>query len=418
MASVSRVRQRVRMKPSTLPALPDEVGSKISSYFPPIEVHNPRELELLLRVYPFDYVAVEVKDIWLFGSSVRTDCYSRVVEQFEAKLKEVVIDVFYDKWHDFVDKLLKMNLECLTLGVYVDNTTRHGLAHFVQACCQSNNKRHFIELEYFCSPSDVATNADVARLLREDAVLLDLVLKNALVPIAKSSFFSELQGPNSSSLRHLRLENCVLGSPEATLLSNAVASNSSLVTLYVRSASFTDTQITVLGEGLACNKGLLSFTGLFFGGGEAGAEAFARAMARNNKIESLSFEGASLQTGGATAFADLLRTNRSLRLLSLNYCRIGLDGCRLIVDAIEDNTTLEELHLVLCGIASTDKARLLEMPRDWAYVETGCGNDVKSPELSRRMLWRPQRSRLGIIYREHSWWRAEDIVQHEILEKL
>jgi NAD(P)-dependent dehydrogenase (short-subunit alcohol dehydrogenase family) len=212
----------------------------------------------------------------------------------------------------------------------------------------------------------------LARALRGDDAVRGLWLKRNGIGPAGARELASMLGDNRT-LRTLDLVSNRLGPAGVAAIADALAGgNRSLEALYV-----CDNVVGVAGEALVRLLAAPGLRALFAGGnalGNAGALAFAPALASNSTLETLSLSSNGIGTRGLAALLAALRDHPTLRSLELGYLRsteaiggmanyLGDEGAELLASWLRDGARLCSLdlsgsHLGVAGAARVAEAAL------------------------------------------------------------
>ena len=151
-----------------------------------------------------------------------------------------------------------------------------------------------------------------------------------------------------------------IGNPGATALGRALASNSSLVAVFLEDCGIGATGSSAIADALDTNACLadINFAGNKIG--DAGATALGRALASNSSMVEISLEGCRIGSSGSSAIADALETNIRLKSLCLSENDIGDAGAKALAHVLASTASLESLHLADCSIGDNGMAALIE----------------------------------------------------------
>ena len=402
-----------RIEPSErchLYALPIELAQKISNCLLPIEVRTADELSTLMETYPLQYLAVHVRHL---NDPSWRGAFTHVPEM----LKEVVVgSASYLLHGETVDLLLQLQLECLSMDIMDLDDSNFKL--LVDKCCESPNKHHAFCFSFKNRGSDeehrVLLDSQIVRLMRDDKALLSLKFgfDKLTLDFTQSGLLCTRSELAASTLQHLSIYSEFSSSDHFEALSNALARNCSLVTLYLRLMGSYRSGLALLADGIADNTVLLSLQLFYYhecSHGDTDVQSLANALARNQTLETLVVQGveckdeeSAIKT--ASAIGNMLKVNRALVLLDLSRCYFRKVGCRKIVNAVEQNESLEALCLYSCGLTDPDKERLRRRSKSHNKNEVSCH--------VAQVFWDWHNLTTSNIYRAHQWRLAGDKTRH------
>ncbi|KAK5809404.1 hypothetical protein F5H01DRAFT_381781 [Linnemannia elongata] len=147
---------------------------------------------------------------------------------------------------------------------------------------------------------------------------------------------------------------------EFVILAEALKTNSTLTTLYLRHSSIGSDGAKTLAEALKTNSALTTFDLYNNSIGDDGAKALAEALKTNSALTTLSLQGNSIGSDGAKALAEALKINSALTTLGLYNNSIGSDGTKALAEALKTNSTLTALDLYNNSIGSDGAKALAE----------------------------------------------------------
>ncbi|KAE9041465.1 hypothetical protein PR002_g4448 [Phytophthora rubi] len=131
---------------------------------------------------------------------------------------------------------------------------------------------------------------------------------------------------NSGALVKLRLNNCQIADAGAILLASGMRLTKTLQLLDLSNEE------SVYGKKESLHNEI----------GNAGVQAIALALKRNQTVTRIDLSGNPIEAAGALAFAEMLETNRSLQHLQLDRTLIR-DGAEPLIDAFERSMGLKQL---------------------------------------------------------------------------
>ena len=149
----------------------------------------------------------------------------------------------------------------------------------------------------------------------------------------------------NTSLTTLDLLYNTIGAEGATSLSQALAVNTSLTTLNLHHNSIGDAAATSLTQALAVNTSLATLDLSWNSISDAGATSLSQALAVNTSLTTLHFSRNSIGDAGATSLSQALAVNSSLTTLDLSRNSIGDAGATSLSQALAVNTSLTTLDL-------------------------------------------------------------------------
>ena len=390
--------KRARGNSCVLTGLPVDLAQKVSTFLLPFRVAQGSDLTALVQSYPVKYLSVEMK----WNNETDLDGILEGLRTAPGKLKEVAVTcVSYEPGNqETIDKLLQLKLNCFAL--YFKHLSSTGFPRFVQNCCQSHNKRHFLNFKFgTCEADRIGTG--LVKLLREDEALV-LLDAFCYTTSDEDRCLRGLQSPVSMSLQHLRLSGVRFCLNEATALSTALASNCRLLTLEISLERVGSREFEVLGKGIARSHTLSSFSLSSDIALALPIDKFASSLTSNRTLESLMFENVEIGKKAGIALSKLLQVNNSLRLLWLIGCGIGPLGCHCIVDSILQNNCLEDVCLTGCGIAEVDHLRLCNLERSPWRVPKATRKIYYYETLPSKVLWVRDTGSVGLQFRLHELW--------------
>lgn len=244
--------------------------------------------------------------------------------------------------------------------------------------------------------------------------LLDLsgcdLLADACKPIA------DMLATNTP-LRHLILQENILGDFGASLLGPGLACNSSLETLDLKANHMTSEGCGRLAEALQSPYSRVQSLSLSENAiSDAGAAALGD-MLRNNKHASiLNVDACMISDVGIGALCRGLRSNSALKELNVsnNWCKEG----GVVADMLSTNTTLESLDLSSCHVTDCTLAALLRSLKEGSnktlkrlFLSFNAFGNAGAKFIADMMLGGSRLSTLSVQFNAFDGTGLRDIVQ-------
>ncbi|KAG0077399.1 hypothetical protein BGZ93_003712, partial [Podila epicladia] len=131
----------------------------------------------------------------------------------------------------------------------------------------------------------------------------------------------------------------------AQALSEALKTNSTLVTLELRGNMLGDDGAQALSEALKANSSLATLDLRDNEIGSNGAQALSEALKANSTMTTLKLGNNEIGDNGALALSEALKTNSTLTTLDLGSNSIGPDGAKALSEALKTNSTMATVEL-------------------------------------------------------------------------
>ena len=163
---------------------------------------------------------------------------------------------------------------------------------------------------------------------------------------------------NDPKLTYLNLYGKNIDDDRATVLAQALETNTTLQTLHLHSNNIGDDGAKALAKALETNTTLRTLDLNCNKIGADGAKALAKALETNKTLQTLYLWSNKIGADGAKALAKALETNTTLQTLKLDNNNVGADGAKALAKALETNTTLQTLYLYSNNIGA-DGAKAL-----------------------------------------------------------
>ena len=146
------------------------------------------------------------------------------------------------------------------------------------------------------------------------------------------------------------MDELILSASQVRVLCQALTSSTACTRLYLSRRSLKDEDGAAIGQVLLLNKSIRSMALERNRFGPKTMESFARGIANNRWMESLSFESSDITSGGQgieefTLFISATAGNTSLRHLNLAKCGLDERCGALILDCVRRNATLTQVVL-------------------------------------------------------------------------
>jgi hypothetical protein len=165
------------------------------------------------------------------------------------------------------------------------------------------------------------------------------------------------------------------GDEDAVELGEALAGNTTLHSLYLKSGNLGEVGMRGIAEML---KTITTLTNLGLKDirvSDVGAKIMANGIVSNSYLTSLTLSDCGIGANGARDFANSLKTNTSLTELRFDHNKIGDAGAAALVDAL--NSSLTALNLSNCGIGANgarDIANSLKTKTSLTVLTLGFNN--------------------------------------------
>lgn len=193
------------------------------------------------------------------------------------------------------------------------------------------------------------------------AALETLQMADAGITGAALDHFAALLASPTCSLQSLQLSFNALDSA-STAFFDALASNASLKTLYVKDCKLSDAHATALGQALAANSTLEELDLSDNSVTAAGVAALTQGLAANSSLRSLTLGNNKCLDAGATALAHALATNNALSYLDVSKCELTPIGIKALLEHarvkelhVFNNTIGSGLHELLPALVANDR---------------------------------------------------------------
>ncbi|XP_065841364.1 NLR family CARD domain-containing protein 3-like [Oscarella lobularis] len=220
-----------------------------------------------------------------------------------------------------------------TLNLQGNNITSVGVSHIARMLKESGDCLKELSLEGNSLIGDDGAILLADALSSPTARLESLNLKSCAISDAGAMRFAQVLSSSSSSLRELILDgNSSLGDKSVELIARALARNSTLTRLGLKSCRV----------------------------GDEGTVQLARSLRENRCLEHLLLDNNEIGDAGAIELADALQRNRTLKYLSLTKTRIGGQGRAKLTRSLEFNSVMLEIALASEANASSTDLRAVE----------------------------------------------------------
>lgn len=207
-----------------------------------------------------------------------------------------------------------------------------------------------------------------------------------------------------NKLRALELEEVGIDAIKLKIIADALAQNTTLLSLALDFNYFGDEGAVVISKALQNNHSRLIFLSL--SGNEIGNEgirAIAEALKTNTTLEGLEVHRNDIDAQGAQYMADALLHNTTLKKLTMFLNRLGSDGVQMIAQSLYTNTTLQDLDLTRTDCENMGALALGKALQHNASIQTLLlyGNYIDAegiPEIAEALKQNTTLTRLGLSF--------------------
>ena len=157
---------------------------------------------------------------------------------------------------------------------------------------------------------------------------------------------------NRSDLDKILIYGDWFGDDDAEELGAALASNTSLIQLFLNSCSIGARGLRSIGGALKVNETLTALILTDIDIGDAGAEIMADALVSNSSLSCLDLDSCGIGAVGLKAIVKAYEISASLTcMVIINNKNIGDAGASVVTDFLATTKSLELLNLSGCGIS-------------------------------------------------------------------
>ncbi|XP_068700169.1 NLR family CARD domain-containing protein 3-like [Montipora foliosa] len=216
-----------------------------------------------------------------------------------------------------------------------------------------------LEIEYICCRQQIGDSgaAILAHAMATNSTVTTLYLSRHIIGDSGAAALAKAVEINST-LTELILDYNEIGDSGAAALAKAVEINSTLTRLTLDYNEIGDSGAAALAKAVEINSTLRELDLFKNGISGSGAAALAKAMEINSTLTQLYLSGNSIGDSGAAALAKAVEINSTLRELDLSGNGIRDSGVAALAKAVESNSTLRHLYLSGNSIGDSGAAAL------------------------------------------------------------